>query len=70
MILSDEMLAIIRQGADPLPGRFHDQYFRAVSNSLHSNPPFPLTNGSIQALVRDIQRRYNPAIPSVPSTGD
>jgi hypothetical protein len=67
VVLSDEMLAIIRQGATPLPGRFHDQYFRAITNVLHSNPPTPLTNGSIQALVRDVQRRFNPAIPSAPN---
>jgi hypothetical protein len=60
MTLSDEQISIIRQGATPLPGRFHDQYFRAVSNALHSNPPTPLTNGSILALVRDVQRLFNP----------
>jgi hypothetical protein len=54
MTLSDEQISIIRQGVAPLPGRFHDQYFRAITNALHSNPPIPLTNGSILALVRDI----------------
>ena len=66
MTLSDEQISIIRQGASPLPGRFHDQYFRAITNALRSNPPAPLTNGSIQALVREIQGRFNPAIPSTP----
>jgi hypothetical protein len=64
MTLSDEQISIIRQGVAPLPGRFHDQYLIAITNALHSNPPSPLTNGSIQALVRDIQRRFNPDLPS------
>jgi hypothetical protein len=33
MTLSDEQIAIIRQGAAPLPGRFYDQYFRAITNA-------------------------------------
>jgi hypothetical protein len=64
MVLSDEMLAVIRQGAVPLPGLFHAKYFQAITNALHANPPEPLTNGSILALVRDVQRRFNPDLPS------
>jgi hypothetical protein len=62
MTLSDEIVEIIRRGSKALPELFRDRYFSIIADTLHKSPPTPLTNGTIATLVRDTQRKFNPAV--------